>query len=199
MHYHVYAHGHSSGKMYLKSRKTNIKTLRRKSTCCKMRVAVRREMLGAREQAWSLWNGKEVMEYTGNQIKSLIKSGQKVCGLALKENELVPDTEGFFTTNIMEHRYCGNFTPMIENENVMSNVFYIVIGSHEEKGVVYYDCISTKFEQASFEQSDVKAYIKLGIISSGARLGADDKIELASLEYEKAEAEEKKEVPEKKK
>ena len=154
---------------------------------CKMRVAVRREMLGAREQAFSLWNGKEVMEYTGNQIKSLIKSGQKVCGLALKDNELVPDAEGFFTTNIMEHRYCGNYTPMIENENVMSNVFYIVIGSHEEKGVVYYDCISTKFEQTSFEQSDAKAYIKLGIISGGARLGADDKIELASLEYEKAE------------
>ena len=60
---------------------------------------------------------------------------------------------------------------MIENENVMANVFYIVIGSHEEKGVVYYDCISTKFEQASFEQSDAKAYIKLGIISGGARLG----------------------------
>ena len=36
---------------------------------CKMRVVVRREMLGAREQAWSIWNGKEVMEYTGNQIK----------------------------------------------------------------------------------------------------------------------------------
>ena len=33
----------------------------------------------------------------------------------------------------------------------------------------------------------MKAYIKLGIISSGARIGADDKIELASLEYEKAE------------
>ena len=107
----------------------------------------------------------------------------------------MPDAEGFFTTNIMEHRYCGNYTPMIENENVMANVFYIVIGSHEEKGVVYYDCISTKFEQASFEQSDAKAYIKLGIISGGARLGADDKIELASLEYEK----EKKVVPEKKK
>ena len=117
---------------------------------CKMRVVVRRECLGSREQCWSLWSGKEIMEYTGNQIKSLIKSGQKVCGLALKENELVPDAEGFFTTNIMEHRYCGNYTPMIENENVMANVFYIVIGSHEEKGVVYYNCISTKFEQASF-------------------------------------------------
>ncbi len=165
---------------------------------CKMRVAVRREMLGAREQVWSIWNGKEVMEYTRNQIKSLIKSGQKVCGLALKEVELVPDAEGFFTTNIMEHRYCGNFTPMIENENVMANVFYIVIGSHEEKGVIYYDCISTKFEQAKFNESDVRAYLRLGIISSGARLGANDKIELASLEYGKAEAEEKKEAVEKK-
>ena len=71
---------------------------------CKMRVAVRREMLGAREQAWSLWNGKEVMEYTGNQIKSLIKSGQKVCGLALKDNELVSDAEGFFTTRIIQKK-----------------------------------------------------------------------------------------------
>ena len=47
---------------------------------CKMRIVVRREMLGAREQAWSVWSGKEVMEYTGNQIKGMIKSGQKVCG-----------------------------------------------------------------------------------------------------------------------
>ena len=169
---------------------------------CKMRVVVRRECLGNREQAFSVWSGKDVMEYTGNQIRSMIKSGQKVCGLTMKDNELVPDTEGFFTTNIMEHRYCGNFTPMIENESVMANVFYIVIGSHEEKGVTYYDCISTKFEQAAFNQSDVKAYIRLGIISGGARLAADDKIELAPLEYEKAEGTkptEKKEAVEKKK
>lgn len=166
---------------------------------CKMRVVVRREMLGAREQAWSVWSGKEVMEYTGNQIRNMIKSGQKVCGLTLKDNELVPDTEGFFTTNIMEHRYCGNYTPMIESEGVTANVFYIVIGSHEEKGVVYFDCISTKFEQAKFTEPDVKAYIRLGIISGGARLGADDKIEVASLEYEKPKPAEKKEGVEKKK
>ena len=153
---------------------------------CKMRVVVRREMLGAREQAWSVWSGKDVLEYTGNQIRNMIKSGQKVCGLALKEVDLVPDEDGFFTTNIMEHRYCGNFTPMIEGD-VTANVFYIVIGSHEENKVVYYDCISTRFEQVSFTESDVRAYIRLGIISGGARLGADDKIELASLEYEKAE------------
>lgn len=51
---------------------------------CKMRIVVRREMLGAREQAWSVWSGKEVMEYTGNQIKGMIKSGRKVCGLTIK-------------------------------------------------------------------------------------------------------------------
>ena len=169
---------------------------------CKMRVVVRREMLGARIQAFSVFNSKEITEYTGNQIRSMIQSGQKVCGLTMKDNELVPDTEGFFTTNIMEHRYCGNFTPMIENESVMANVFYIVIGSHEEKGVTYYDCISTKFEQTAFNESDVRAYLRLGIISGGARLGADDKIELAPLEYGKAEETkpiEKKEAVEKKK
>ena len=163
---------------------------------CKMRVVVRREMLGNREMGFSVWSGKEIMEYTGNQIKSMIKSGQKVCGLAMKGNELVPDEEGFFTTNIMEHRYCGSFTPMVENESVMSNVFYIVIGSHEEKGVTYYSCISSKFEQTAFNESDVRAYLRLGIISGGARLGADDQIELASLEYEKAKTEEKKEKKE---
>ena len=71
-------------------------------------------------------------------------------------------------------------------KNVMSNVFYIVTGSHEEKGVTVFDCISTKFEQASFNESDARAYLRLGIISGGARL-TDDKIELAPLEYEKAE------------
>lgn len=152
---------------------------------CKMRVVVRREMLGAREQAWLVWTGKDITEYTGNQIKSLIKSGQKVCGLTVDgSNELVLDKEGFFTTNIMEHRYCGNYTPMIENE-IMANLFYIVIGSHEENKVVYYDCISTKFEQAKFTEADVKAYIRLGIIPSGAKLDGD-KIVVAPLDFEKA-------------
>ena len=154
---------------------------------CKTRVAVRRECLANRETGWSLWNGKEIAELTGTQIRGMIKSGQKVCGLAVKDNELVPDEEGFFTTNIMEHRYCGNYTPMIENEGIMANVFYIVIGSHEEKGVTVFDCISTKFQQTSFTESDTRAYIRLGIISGGARIGVDDKIEMASLEYEKTE------------
>ena len=153
---------------------------------CKMRVVVRRECLGSREIGWSIFNGKSIQECTSIQIRNLIKSGQKVCGLALKVNDLVLDEEGFFTSNLIEHRSCDNYTPMIEGDTAV-NVFYIVIGKHEESGVTYYDCISTKFEQTAFNESDVRAYLRLGIISGGARLGADDKIELASLEYEKAE------------
>ena len=57
------------------------------------------------------------------------------------------------------------------------------------------------FQQNSSRQvlseSDVRAYIRLGIISGGARLGADDKIELASLEYESNTGREKKRAGEK--
>lgn len=153
---------------------------------CKMRTVVLREMLGNRETCWSLWSGKDVMEMTSNQIKNLLKAGTKVCGLTIGKNgDLEPDKEGFYCTNIMEHRHCGNYVPMIE-EGYMSNLFYIVIGKHEENGVDVYDCISTKFEQLSISEADLKAYIKIGIVSAGAKL-VEDKVVLASLENEKEE------------
>lgn len=140
---------------------------------CKMRVVVNREMLGNREICWSLWSGKDVMEMTSSQIKNLLKAGHEIKGLTAGEDgELVPDKEGFFCNNIMEHRHCGNYTPMAECEN-MVNVFYIVIGSHEESGKAVYDCISTKFEQAIISEEDLKVYLRLGIISAGAKLEGD--------------------------
>lgn len=153
---------------------------------CKMRVVVRREMLGAREQGWSLWTGKDVQELTSKQIKDIIKLGkEKICGLKIGgSGELELDEEGFFTKNIMEHRLCNNFQPM-QTEDSMVNMMYTVIGSHLEKGVTVYDCISSRFEQAKLSVEEVKAYIKIGVISSGARLSKDGEIEVASLEYEK--------------
>lgn len=153
---------------------------------CKMRVVVRREMLGAREQGWSLWTGKDVQELTSKQIKDIIKLGkEKICGLKIGESgELEMDEAGFFTKNIMEHRLCGNYQPM-SAEDSMVNMMYTVIGSHSEKGAVVYDCISSRFEQAKLSVEEVKAYIKIGVISSGARLNKDGEIEVASLEYEK--------------
>lgn len=153
---------------------------------CKMRVVVLREMLGSRETGWTLWSGKDVMEMTATQIKNCIKAGNKVCGLKIGESgNLEPDMDGFYCSNIMEHRHCGSYTPMIE-EGCMANLFYICIGSHEEAGNTVYDCISTRFEQINLSEGDLRAYLKLGIVSAGAMI-VDDKVVLASLEYEKKE------------
>jgi len=150
------------------------------------RVVLLREMLGNRETCWSTWTGKDVMEMTSSQIKNLIKAGTKVCGLTIgKDGNLEPDLEGFYCTNIMEHRHCANYVPM-KSEDCLANLFYIVIGKHEEKGSVLYDCISTKFEQLSVTEADLKAYIKIGVVSAGAKL-VDDKIVLADLEFKKEE------------
>lgn len=163
---------------------------------CTMRVAVRREMLGAREQAWSIWTGKNVAEMTSKEIKSLIQSGTKVCGLKIGKDGLELDKQEYFTTNIMEHRHCNNFRPMVESDS-MANVMYTVIGSHEEKGKTAYDCISSQFEQLVLNDEEIRIYLKLGLINSGAKLDGD-KIAVASLEYEKKaeapKAEEKKPV-----
>lgn len=150
------------------------------------KVVLRRELLGAREQGWSVWTGKDVQELTSKQIKEIIKMGkEKICGLKISEDgELELDKEGFYTTNIMEHRLCNNFQPMKEGDS-MVNLMYVVIGSHEENGVILYDCISSRFEQTKFGADEVKAYIKIGVISSGARLNKNGEIEVASLEYVK--------------
>ena len=154
---------------------------------CTMRIVVVREMLGTRESGWSLFDGRQLMEKTSKEIKELIKSGKKVCGLTLdKDGELVMDTEGFFCRNILEHRHCGNYKPMVE-EDFSANLFYIVIGSHTENEKTVYDCISTRFERLTLTEEDVRAYLRVGVISAGCRLGADNKIELAPLEYKGAE------------
>lgn len=150
--------------------------------CREMRVVVLREMLGNREICWSLWDGKAVFEQTSNQIKNTIQKGIKVCGLAIGKNgELEPDLEGFYCTNIMQHRHSGNYTPMLD-EGCMSNVFYICIGSHEENGVVVYDCISTKWERLVLDEASMKAYLKLGIVSAGVK-EVDGKLVVADLEF----------------
>ena len=142
-------------------------------------------MLGAREQAWSIFNGKMIVEMTTKEIRDSIKAGIKICGLKLSDNNpgLELDTEGFFTTNLMEHRHCNNFKPMIESD-CMANMMFTVIGSHVENERTMYDCISSQFEQTKLTGDEVKTYIKLGLICSGAKLDGD-KIIVAPLEYEK--------------
>lgn len=161
---------------------------------CKMRVVVLREMLGNRETGWTLWDGKQVMEMTSKQIKDTITKGSKVCGLTIgSDGELVRDELGFGCSNIMEHRHCGNYSPMVEGG--MANLFYICIGSHEENGATVYDCISTRFEQLKIAEPEMKAYLKIGIVSAGVKEEVDGKLVVADLEFKKSETVEHKELP----
>ena len=151
---------------------------------CKMNIVVNKLVLGNRELGWELWSGKEVMEYTSKQIKDMIKAGkQKICSLKIGDNdELLLDKEGFFTTNMMVHSHIGSWKSM-EEESMVNNL-YVCIGSHEESGKVVYDCISSKFEQAKISENDMRAYLKIGIVSGGAKLDGE-KIVLAGTEPEK--------------
>ena len=151
---------------------------------CKMNIVVNKLVLGNRELGWELWSGKEVMEYTSRQLKDMIKAGkQKICGLKIGDNdELLLDKEGFFTTNMMVHSHIGSWKSM-EEESMVNNL-YVCIGSHEESGKMVYDCISSKFEQAKISENDMRAYLKIGIVSGGAKLDGE-KIVLAGTELEK--------------
>lgn len=155
---------------------------------CQMRVVVNRIMLGTRELGWELWSGKDVMEMTSNQIKNLVKAGTKVCGLTIgKSGELELDKEGFYTTNMTVHSHIGSWVPM--NDGGVANLLYVCIGKHEENGKTVYDCISSRFEQAKITEADMRAYLKIGIVSGGAKLDGDNII-LAELEFPKAEKQE---------
>ena len=153
---------------------------------CKMNVVVNKLVLGNRELGWECWDGKQVAEFTSKQLKDIIREGkQKVCGLRIGESgELELDREGFFTINMMVHSHIGSWKSM--EEEGMANLLYVCIGTHEESGKVVYDCISSRFEQAKISDSDMRAYLKIGIVSGGAKLDGD-RIVVASLETEKPE------------
>ena len=156
---------------------------------CKMRVVINKLVLGNRELGYEIWTGKDVIEMTGNQIRKLIKENKKVCGLCLgKDGELQLDKEGFFTTDMTIHSHINTYKTM--KEESMTNLLYVCIGKQDVGSKVTYECISSKFEQAQFTEADMKAYLKIGIVSGGAKLDENEEIIVASLEYEENSVEE---------
>lgn len=94
------------------------------------------------------------MELTEKQIKDALKgiTTDEVYGLELSEaGELVMDKKTFFTTNMMKKIHTNTLIPMVE-EDCLANLFYIVIGTHKEKGNTMYDVISSRYERTSFTE-----------------------------------------------
>ena len=156
---------------------------------CRKLVVTNEIFLGARAicyEAFSLPKG-EVVELTEKQIKDAIKgiTTDEVYGLALSEaGELVLDTENFFVTNMMKKLHTNTLVPMLEDD-CLANLFYIVIGTHKEKGNTMYDVISSRYERTSFTEEKVKTLLDMHIISAGAQMQGD-KVIVAPLEKPKA-------------
>lgn len=156
---------------------------------CRKLVITNEIFLGTRAicyEAFSLPKG-EVVELTEKQIKDALKgiTNDEVYGLALSEaGELVLDTEQFFTTNMMKKIHTNTLVPMVEDD-CLANLFYIVIGTHKEKGNLMYDVISSRYERTCFTEEKVKTLLDMHIISAGAKM-QDGMVVVAALEKPKA-------------
>ena len=171
------------------SRQNNKCKAQEENNMCRKLVVTNEIFLGARPicyEAYSLPKG-EVVELTEKQIKDAIKglTTDEVYGLALTESgELILDTENFFTTNMMKKVHTNTLVPMVEDD-CLANLFYIVIGTHKEKGNTMFDVISSRYEQTSFTEEKVKTLLDMHIISAGAKM-QDGKVVVAPLEKPKA-------------
>ena len=162
---------------------------------CRKLVVTNQIYLGTRAicfEAYSLPKG-EVVELTEKQIKDALKglTTDEIYGLALSDaGELVLD-DAFFATNMMKKIHTNTLVPLIEND-CLANLFYIVIGTHKEKGNTMYDVISSRYERISFTEEKVKTLLDMNIISAGAKM-QNGEIVIAVLEKPKT-AEEKQSV-----
>lgn len=152
---------------------------------CRKLVVTNEIFLGTRPicyEAYSLPKG-EVVELTEKQIKDALKglTTDEVYGLALNESgELILDTENFFVTNMKKKVHTNTLIPMVEDD-CLANLFYIVIGTHKDKGTTMYDVISSRYERTSFTEEKVKTLLDMHIISAGAKMQGDNVI-VAPLE-----------------
>lgn len=167
------------------SRQNNKCETQEENNMCRKLVVTNEIFLGARPicyEAYSLPKG-EVVELTEKQIKDAIKgiTTDEVYGLALSEaGELILDTDKFFVTNMMKKIHTNTLVPMVEDD-CLANLFYIVIGTHKEKGNTMYDVISSRYERTSFTEEKVKTLLDMHIISAGAKMQGDNVI-VAPLE-----------------
>lgn len=135
---------------------------------CMAKVAVLRTMLGNREIGFELWNKDkgEVVEMTAKEIKAALLKGDPIHGLVVGEDEELALDKNFFMRNLMEHRHVNNYTPMIEDENCVANVAYIVIGKADSG----YEIISTKWERKVVTEDMLKMFLSMGLVFGGAKL-----------------------------
>lgn len=169
---------------------------------CRKLIVVNELYLGARQLGWEAYSFPkgEIVEFTDKQLRNLILTGkEEVYGLAISEEtgELIPDTENFYCRNWMVKSHINSLIPKFENDSLV-NLFYIVTGTHKEKGIQLYDVISSRYERTRFSEERIKALYEMGIISGGLKVEGNT-LKVAPLEKKsatetKAESKEEKEM-----
>lgn len=152
---------------------------------CRKLIVVNELYLGARQLGWEAYSlpKGEIVEFTDKQLRNLLLTGkEEVYGLAISEEtgELIPDTENFYCRNWMVKSHINSLIPKFENDSLV-NLFYIVIGTHKEKGTQLYDVISSRYERTSFSEERIKALYEMGIISGGLKVEGNT-LKVAPLE-----------------
>ena len=112
------------------------------------------------------------------EVPEIYADPKKLRALTREQKELS------VTTNMMKKIHTNTLVPMVEDA-CLANLFYIVIGTHKEKGNTMYDVISSRYERTSFTEEKVKTLLDMHIISAGAKM-QDGKVVVAPLEKPKA-------------
>jgi len=140
---------------------------------CKKITVAYADYIGSRLVSWICWNGKDYSFVSDKAVKSRIKEGNLVNGLALdEENNVVIDQE--FTKSLMgKSGLC--FNPIVaaesEDEPVM-NKYYALVKVVKGKDSTNYHFITNRCGYEVFTEEQVKAMLAI-LDMGGIKLGAD--------------------------
>ena len=109
---------------------------------CRKLIVTNELFLGSRQLGYELYSlpKGEVVEFTEKQLRDCIIHGKdEVYGVIISEDtgELIPDEQGFYCRNWMIKSHINSLVPKYEGESLV-NLFYIVVGTHKEKGNTLY-------------------------------------------------------------
>lgn len=136
------------------------------------KVVVNKLMLGARELGYELFDGKQIVEMTAGQIVKALKSGEDIRGLRLGEADALElDQEGFFARNMMLKSHINNFRPLVDDEGIMTNQFYVVVGVRRGKDKEpVFETLTTRFAREVMDGVKLKTLYEMGAVSAGMKL-----------------------------
>lgn len=140
---------------------------------CTKLLVINKLYLGNRELGYELYDltRGEVIEMTAGQIKQAIKGGKNILGVKVSsENELIPDSEGYYMRNLMKKVHINKLEPLYECESSIANMFYYVTGTVIRNSVKVYKVVNSRFGREEITEEKLKALYELGVVAGGVKV-----------------------------